>query len=111
MLRTIILGLSTVLVLAGCTPKNAGTGPLSLSPDVERGYRSYLTDGPIAFAVTPDGAGYFAYTCPGNFCIDHFESVEEALSRCSSSYGRQCYLYDLGGRVVWDRSGPPLTPK
>src|SRR4051794_16084511 len=96
------------LVLAGCaTPSVYGSGPVRLAPEIQAAYAKYLgTTGRGAFAVSRDGtvAGE-SYCRIGTDCQGDPISVAHASCRRG---GKECFIYDVGGRVVW--RGPTLEP-
>jgi hypothetical protein len=101
-----------LLAPAACagTASHVGSGPITLSPGVRAYYEQYrgLTS-PSAFAVSADGraAGY-SYCAVGIDCRGN--DVNDALNACRrSSRGRPCYIYDLGGTVVWCDAAPAAT--
>ena len=94
--------------LAACAGSNIGSGPISLSPGTRAAYARYLGfNRPLAFAVSADGRASGAAYCRGGDCMGN--EVATALRLCRGS-GKECLIYDLGGRVVWRDVVPSATP-
>lgn len=99
---------TTLAALAACaTPSVYGSGPVRLTPEIQAAYAKYLgTTGRGAFAVSRDGtvAGE-SYCRIGTDCQG--DPISVALASCRRG-GKECFIYDVGGRVVW--RGPTLEP-
>lgn len=104
--------------LAACAGmSSAGSGPVTLSPEVRADYAEYRAlNRPLAFAVSADGRAAGYNYCPEGDCLGN--EIHMALESCrEQSSGEECFVYDIGGRVVWRdttsaaRSGtpPPAT--
>lgn len=101
-----IAGLTLSACASGAKP---GTGPITLSPGVQRAYAEYLArDYPLAFAVSTDGrrAGYVY--CPEMHCLG--VETSGAVYQCEKS-GRPCYVYAWRRDVVWDEAQPAPPPR
>lgn len=101
-----LLALAGLALLPACMGTGVGQGPIRLSPEVQALYAEYRgLLSPSAFAVSADGAAAsYSYCqslegCRGN-------EAHMALEGCRRS-GKECFVYDLGGKVVWQ--GPTLT--
>jgi len=92
--------LAAILPLAACAvPSSDGSGPVTLSPQVQAAYTHYRSlPTPLAFAVSTDGTAFGARYCPGGTCRGN--EVNEALQDCRRT-GKTCYVYDRQGRIVW----------
>ena len=86
-----------------------GRGPITLSPEAQRGLERYfeLTDASFYrgyFALSADGRGFgYSYCrdlqCRGNPQVTAIRSCEEASAT-------PCYLYAAGRDIVWDTDAP-----
>lgn len=88
--------------LAACAGmSSAGSGPITLSPEVQAYYAEYRAlNRPLAFAVSADGRAAAYNYCPEGDCLGN--EVNAALEGCRErSSGEECFIYDIGGRVVW----------
>lgn len=100
------------LLAAGCaSPSRIGDGPVRLSPDVRAFYDSYRRGvNPLAFAVSRDGRAAGAVICPEFGGCQAADEAGIALRNCRRSGGEECFVYDLGGKVVWrDASVPGVS--
>ena len=108
--RLSALLLSSVL-LPGCGLKDpyVGSGPITLSPEVEAGFERYKAlNFPSRFAVSVDGAGYGYSYCPQGNCSGNPQRV--AIDSCEqASGGVPCKLYAKGRNVVWDHAGDTVV--
>ena len=98
--------LLAALVLAGCgLPSSYGSGPIRLAPEIQAAYDKYRKmPSPGAFAVSRDGTAAGESYCPvGIDCRGN--SISMALESCRRS-GKECFLYDVAGRIVWRDATP-----
>jgi hypothetical protein len=100
---SLIVVVSTVLMLAGCTPISTYSPPVGetvpISANVENAFKQYQADigttHPGAFAVTRSGRGSFYSYCTDTNCNQGIVFVREAISRCEM-YGEPCYIFANG---------------
>ena len=105
-MRLAVTVLAAILPLAACAvPSSDGSGPVTLSPQVQAAYTHYRSlPTPLAFAVSTDGTAFGARYCPGGTCRGN--EVNEALQDCRRT-GKTCYVYDRQGRIVWQGADQP----
>lgn len=99
--------LLAAMVLSACQ-SNTGSGPITLSPDVLRGYQRFKEDiNGTHFYVTKDGRGYAYMYCDVGPCVKN----ASGLSFCYKRNKRECKLFARGhGKIVWKHSsGRPVT--
>ena len=96
--------------LYGCGDLPVGQGPITFSPKTEAFYRQYRDSfTPGAFVVTREGSAFYTY-CSGMDC--QAGAAREAMRMCRQRNIGDCYLYDVGGRVVWREDLPaPANPR
>jgi hypothetical protein len=86
-----------VLALSACATPSAppSTGPIAISPQIERALNSYLrkvkVTRPGAFAVSPDGLNSFYTWCDDTACAVSNYS-QPALRGCQSLSGAPCVV-------------------
>lgn len=99
----------SILVLGSCAQHSrAGSGPLPKLPGFAESYQKYRqTFAPIAFAISADGRVSNSTSCPEPNCYDHLRAIDAMLEACDARSTTRCYLYDVGGRIVWDENAPP----
>ncbi|MEQ8709983.1 MAG: hypothetical protein RIC36_13400 [Rhodospirillales bacterium] len=99
----------TCLTMAGCSSVNYGTGPLTLSPEVqagvERAMNSYVTD---TIAVSTDGKHMSVVVCNAGIGVCEGNAVEMAIRSCSMRASK-CYVYARGSTIVWDFDAKPRS--
>lgn len=97
-------------MLGGCGDLPVGQGPITLTPKTEAFYRQYRDSfTPGAFVVTREGSAFYTY-CSGMDC--QAGAAREAMRMCRQRNVGDCYLYDVGGRVVWREDLPaPGDPR
>jgi hypothetical protein len=87
------------LSLAACSNYPIGSGPIELGPRGQAFYDQYRRSGkPIAFVINKRGQAFTSY-CAQMDCRGG--SVASTLQRCRQAQGGDCYVYDIGGKVVW----------
>ena len=93
------------LLLAACSNYPIGSGPMELGPRGQALYNQYRRSGkPIAFVISQHG-GAFASYCEQMDCRGG--SVSSTLQRCRRAQTGDCYVYDVGGQIVWKTDEPP----
>lgn len=102
--------LTTAAMLAACGDLPVGQGPITLSPKTQAFYQQYRDSfTPGAFVITRAGSAFYTY-CSGMDC--QAGASREAMRMCRQRNVGDCYLYDVGGRVVWREDLPaPGNPK
>jgi hypothetical protein len=97
------------LWLLGCSETPIGEGQIQFSPELQAQYDQYRrTTRPGAFAVSDDGIVAYTY-CSSTDCRGG--TVSDALALCRKRASGSCYVYDIGGRVVWHgQQTQPLVP-
>lgn len=112
MRRLIVLCL--VLFTMGCkgatTSSLVGSGPIMLSSSAQKSYEKYLNSNPRAFAVTKDGSTSWGwYYCREIQCRgSRLQSMPKAIKVCEKhSNGKPCKIYDVGGKIVWEKKTKP----
>ncbi|RED49687.1 hypothetical protein [Aestuariispira insulae] len=88
-------------ILAGCQGNSAyyGKGPMVLSPNSQMHFEKYLTSNPSTFLVTTDGRNSYYRYCPDTAC--RTEPVTVGLYNCEKHYGKECRIYAVKDKVVW----------
>ena len=107
MIRSVSRWLPVALGLAACgtAADLRGSGPLTLSPEVEAVYQAYLqrtrnTFQPGYFAVSPDGRDFGAAYCADHRCRGNAKA--HALRLCNEKRSEpDCRLYARGDTLVW----------
>jgi hypothetical protein len=98
------IGFLFVVLATACTDQRVGSGPITFSPRVQAGYDEYRsTPGPGAFVVNQSGQA-FSTACASTECRGG--AISQALQMCRKADGGECYIYDIGGQVVWRRDVP-----
>ena len=106
MIRYFLL-VGSILLVNACAEPRAGTGPIEFSPRVQAGYEEYRnTPGPGAFVVNQSGQA-FATACASTACRGG--AISQAFQNCRQADGGECFLYDVGGKVVWRRDLPAAS--
>ncbi len=107
------MGVGALLALTACGASYIGQGPITFSPELRTYYDQYRQRmNPGAFAVAADGSAA-GYTYCGEFGGCRGNEVARALQNCRQrSAGKECFIYDIGGRVVWREaaSATAVTP-
>ena len=101
--RAVVLSAAwgSVAGTAGCADPHVGTGPIEFSPRAQATYDAYrATVGPGAFVINRSGGTFYTY-CESTACRGG--TVSKALQMCRSAEGGECYVYDIGGQIVWRR--------
>jgi len=98
----LIAAFSLLALLGGCqSTKEAGKGPLTLSPEVTQLYEDYKNKArATGFVVSYDERyGTFSY-CPGgaDACKHEFVSVYA----CERDAGSRCGVLAMRGMIVWE---------
>jgi hypothetical protein len=105
MMATIVFGLSACVT-------NTGSGPITLSSNVLRGYEEFKNlkgfKTPSFFAVSEDGQSYGYSFCPMGQCNDNGDMV--ALSGCVNRSKKKCKIFADDTWILWkDASGRRIT--
>ncbi len=105
-MKSLILVLCVLVPLSACQNGGAvGSGPLTLSPDVQAYFRAYMKESsPFIFVVSTDGNMATALSCPEAYdgCMrasDTFRALEECQK---NSGGVPCKIYAKGHSIVWE---------
>ena len=105
-MKSLILVLCVLVPLSACQNGGAvGSGPLTLSPDVQAYFGEYMErDNPTAFVVSTDGKSASYLYCPttADGCIpgiNTFHIIEDCEKR---SHGVPCKIYAKGHSIVWE---------
>jgi hypothetical protein len=100
-----------LFLCASCSFRDAdvGSGPITLSPQVEASFEEYKArDAPVYFVVTESGVGSHYLYCVGGFNCKVPEARMQALAQCRRHYpGEECKLYAIGRVVVWQDADAP----
>ena len=103
-MKSLIL-LVCVLVLSACQDGAVGSGPLTLSPDVQAYFRAYMKESsPIIFVVSTDGNMASDLSCPEAYdgCM-RLSDTSRALKNCEKySGGVPCKIYAKERNIVWE---------
>jgi hypothetical protein len=105
-----LLGL--VLCASCARDPDFGSGPLTLSPQVEASFEEYKSrDAPTYFVVTESGVGSYYVYCMGGFNCTYPTARMHALDQCHTLYpGETCKIYAVRRSVVWQDGDGPATP-
>ncbi len=94
-----------VAVLTGCASAPVGQGPIKFSPKVQAYYDQYRrSTTPGAFVISEQGGAFYTY-CASMDC--RAGAVSQAIRLCRRHDAGECYVYDIGGRVVWQENVTP----
>jgi hypothetical protein len=88
---------------SGCArDPDFGSGPITLSPNVEASFEEYKArDAPIYFAVSESGLGSYYMYCDGGFSCTESTARMMVLDRCRRNHGEECKIYAVGRSIVW----------
>ena len=93
------------VALAGCADQPIGQGPIKFTPKMQAQYDQYRqSTTPGAFVVTKQGSTFYSY-CDSLDCRTGATSM--AMRLCRQRDVGECFVYDIGGRVVWREDLPP----
>lgn len=101
-----LLLLAPLLLGAGCALNTTyGSGPPPMGERFQAAYAYYKRQvGPGAFAVSADEQQFGMAVCP-EYGGCRTNGSNDAVRVCQ----QRCYLYDIGGQVVW-RTHLPAPP-
>jgi hypothetical protein len=100
--------LLTCSFLQGCQGNAPiGTGPIEFGPRLRASYDQYRQTARPGACVINERSAFWTY-CDQPDCRGAY--VSRALSNCRAAGGGECFIYDIGGRVVWRRDEPPPVP-
>ena len=94
---------AVAIVLTACSNIDVepGSGPLTLSYTVERGFEEYLKrETPRVFVVSEDGNYYHYYYCAGDACRQS-NYTHDTIERCEKGSNLECKIYAFGRDIVW----------
>ncbi|WP_417452460.1 hypothetical protein [Kiloniella sp.] len=123
MFRIAIIIVGIVITLSGCNKRQlnlTGSGPIELSPEIKVAYQKYLENEPVIFSVSTDGtSSWYGVNCDHGDCRRKANKLKYyANGACVNKAGGflnpegiVCKVYDIGGKVVWDRSGHRIDDK
>ena len=104
-MKRLLTALCVCVPLGACqTDSNAGSGPLTLTPDIQALFIQYKKEtSPVAFAVSINGRSANYRYCPDAWDACHFENSQaKAIERCQEfSGGVPCKIYAIERTVVW----------
>ncbi len=108
-MKRLLTALCVCVPLGACqTDSNAGSGPLTLTPNIQTFFIQYnREDRPAAFAVSVDGRSASYRYCPNvaDRCVLE-NNQRKAIQRCQElSGGVPCKIYAIEHRVVWKGAG------
>ena len=93
------------VALAGCADQPIGQGPIKFTPKMQAQYDQYRqSTTPGAFVVTKQGSTFYSY-CDSLDCRTGATSM--AMRLCRQRDVGECFVYDVGGHVVWREDLPP----
>lgn len=87
-----------------------GSGPITLSPQMQAYLDQYMSANGKVFAMTIDGSTWASYRyCPEIRCRDTVGERQKVIDHCEKgSNGVPCKIYAIRKEVVWDFDGPAL---
>lgn len=95
--------LALSLGIAACAAGAKPSGTMPISNQVWGHYQKYLNDightNPGAFAVSRDGYSAFYFYCQEARCQSGGTYKNEAVKRCRSTSGRDCYVFAFGREI------------
>ena len=97
------------LTVCSLVDAEAGRGPITLSPQAQRGLERYfeLSDASFFrgyFAASADGRSFGYSYCPDLQCRGNPQVT--AIRSCEQGSATPCYLYAAGRDIVWDTDAP-----
>ena len=93
------------VALAGCADQPIGQGPIKFTPKMQAQYDQYRqSTTPGAFVVTKQGSTFYSY-CDSLDCRTGATSI--AMRLCRQRDVGECFVYDVGGHVIWREDLPP----
>ncbi len=106
---TILCGM-VALSLSACQSNTTGSGPITFSPHVMRGYEHYIARPDRSyFAVTEDGTGY-GYSYCGSQNTNCIVRPLTALHGCFRNTKQKCKIFASKFGILWRHSsGRPIT--
>ncbi|WP_147301007.1 hypothetical protein [Aestuariispira insulae] len=72
---------------------------MTLSNRTQMHFEKYLSSNPSTFMVTVDGRNSYYRYCPDTAC--RTEPVTAGLYNCEKFYGKECRIYAVKDKVVW----------
>ncbi len=105
-MKSLILAVCVLVSLSACqNDSTVGSGPLTLSPDVQEYFDKYMKyTSPVVFAVSTDGNAAEYLYCPEAYdgCIPGINTFHVLESCEKLSGGVPCKIYAREHRIVWE---------
>jgi hypothetical protein len=108
LIRICVFAFVTLAAVACQSTRSAhyGSGPLTLSPSVKKGFDDYMRQiTPGIFVISTDGTYYYYVYCSASECMAS-DMQYRAIQTCETRSKKPCKVYADGRSVVWQFDAP-----